>query len=364
MGARSGNNYLSSLRKLKAEIWLDGERVPDPTIHPTFVQRARQIASLYDLQMEHPGTMTYRLDDGDRIGMSFIQPASVEDVRKRGAMFRRWAENHGGRLSATPDYFNAGLAGLAAGSKIFAAIEPRFGENLERYYLDARRRDLCVTYALENYPAGHASDADGAGKNWQNPSLRLIESDANGTVIDGRCRVAPAAPLAEEIIVLPPTFYSDDTSTEESALAFAIQGNARGLKLHCQTDPQECFAIFDHVTIPAERVFFYGDLTKASTLLEQTGAMVSLTHQEAVAKVVAAELRLGLAASIVEARNAIGCPQVSERLAQMIAAIELIRACLYAGEADAQPDKWGQYVPVKAALDAVSMLFERFYPAG
>jgi len=26
MGARSGNNYLSSLKKLGAEIWIDGNR--------------------------------------------------------------------------------------------------------------------------------------------------------------------------------------------------------------------------------------------------------------------------------------------------------------------------------------------------
>ncbi len=37
MGARSGNNYLSALRKLKAEIWLGGERVADVTQHPAFM---------------------------------------------------------------------------------------------------------------------------------------------------------------------------------------------------------------------------------------------------------------------------------------------------------------------------------------
>ena len=34
MGARSGNNYLSAMRKLKSEIWIGGERVADPTTHP------------------------------------------------------------------------------------------------------------------------------------------------------------------------------------------------------------------------------------------------------------------------------------------------------------------------------------------
>jgi len=31
MGARSGNNYLSAMRKLKADVWLGGQRVDDVT---------------------------------------------------------------------------------------------------------------------------------------------------------------------------------------------------------------------------------------------------------------------------------------------------------------------------------------------
>src|SRR5229473_8528093 len=102
MGARSGNNYLSALRKLKAALCLDDVRVADPTIHPAFIQRARAIASLYDLQMEHPAAMTYRLDDGDRAGLPFIQPRSIEDLRKRSVMFRRWAEYTGPPPPPTP----------------------------------------------------------------------------------------------------------------------------------------------------------------------------------------------------------------------------------------------------------------------
>jgi len=54
MGARSGNNYLSSLKNLGAEIWIDGARAGDVTAHPAFANCARSVASLYDMQMEHP----------------------------------------------------------------------------------------------------------------------------------------------------------------------------------------------------------------------------------------------------------------------------------------------------------------------
>jgi len=40
MGARSGNNYLSSLKKLGAEIWIAGAPVGDVTAHPAFANCA------------------------------------------------------------------------------------------------------------------------------------------------------------------------------------------------------------------------------------------------------------------------------------------------------------------------------------
>ncbi|HEY6394840.1 MAG TPA: 4-hydroxyphenylacetate 3-hydroxylase N-terminal domain-containing protein, partial [Candidatus Binataceae bacterium] len=107
MGARSGNNYLSSLKKLGAEIWLGGERVGDVTSHPAFANCARSIASLYDMQMERPETMTFRTDDGGRAGMSFIQPANQDDVRKRTKMMKAWADFGCGMLGRSPDYLNA-----------------------------------------------------------------------------------------------------------------------------------------------------------------------------------------------------------------------------------------------------------------
>ncbi len=101
MGARSGSNFLSSLKKLNAEVWLGGERVGEVTSHPAFRNCARSVASLYDMQLEHPEQMTYRTDDGGRSGLSFIQPKSVEEVAQAladdggvGQLQRRNARAH------------------------------------------------------------------------------------------------------------------------------------------------------------------------------------------------------------------------------------------------------------------------------
>jgi 4-hydroxyphenylacetate 3-monooxygenase len=350
MGARSGNNYLSSLRKLKAEVWIGTTRVADPTIHPLLVYRARAIASLYDLQMEHPGAMTSRLDDGDRAGLAFIQPRSGAEVQARGAMFRRWAECSGGLLGYTPDGVNAILAAMDAAAPFFAASDIRVGANLHDYYRRARHHDWCAAHTVLE-PLAAAEQR-----------LELVERVHEGLIVGGARRVSPLGPLAEELIVIPPRDLPRDSTAERSALAFAINCNARGLKLRCADaidsgrpggeaagsspfNELACAAIFDHVLIPWDRVFLCGDVGRANALFDETGAAPNLRHQQVVRGVVAAEFRLGSAASLADRCKTLAFPRIREQLAALTVATHLARALLRAAEAGAQQDRWGQWTP-------------------
>jgi 4-hydroxyphenylacetate 3-monooxygenase len=148
MGARSGNNYLSALRRRKAVLWFDDVRVEDPTVHPVLRPLARTIASLYDLQMEHPAAMTYRLEDGDRIGYSYVQAQTAEDLQRRSLMLRRWAELSAGVIEETPDTMNLALAAMASAADFFGAGDARLAKNLSNYYREARHRDWCIAGAM------------------------------------------------------------------------------------------------------------------------------------------------------------------------------------------------------------------------
>ncbi len=296
MGARSGNNYLSAMRKLKSEIWIGGERVADPTTHPALKPVMRSLASLYDMQIEHPEAMTYRAEGGERAGLSFIQPQSADDVRKRGAMMRRWAEFSGGMLGRTPDYLNASIAAMAAAHEFFAS-----------------------------------------------------------------------------------TVLKADPSQKPFALAFAVQCNAPGLKFLCRDafdsershfdhplasrfEEMDCVVIFENVMVPWERVFVCGDMARCNALYAETGAVVNMMHQVVVKNAVKSEFMLGLAARIAEVSDAMSLPHVRERLAEMIITTELMRSCLRAAEADAAPDKWGEYMPARPPLDTARNLFPKLYP--
>jgi len=377
MGARSGNNYLSSLRRLKAEIWLGGQRVEDPTVHPSLVRCARSIASLYDMQMEHPEAMTYRLEDGDRAGLSFIQPRNPEEVCKRSAMFRRWAEYSGGMLGRTPDYLNTSVAAMAAAHQFFAASEPRFGDHIQAYYREARKHDWCATHTLVNPKASRAQGW--AGRSDAELALKLVDKTADGIIVSGARMLATLGPLAEELMVFPSTVLNQESSAEAFALAFAINCNAAGLKFLCR-DPfdlgrshfdaplssrfeeMDCVVIFDRVLVPWERVFLCGDVGRCNALYGETNAVLNMMHQVVVKNTVKAEFMLGLAVKLAEISDAMNLPHVRERLAEMIITAELMRSALRAAEADAQKDRWGEFMPARQPLDVARNLFPRLYP--
>src|SRR6266851_5285349 len=344
MGARSGNNYLTALRRLKAEVWLGGQRVEDPTTHPALVHCARSLASLYDMQMEHPEAMTFRLDDGDRAGLSFIQPRNAEEVRKRSLMFRRWAEYSGGMLGRTPDYLNTSIAAMAAAWKFFAASDSRFGDNIQNYYREARKHDWCATHTLVNPKASRA--AGWAGHSDADLALKIVERTNQGIIVSGARMLATLGPLAEELLVFPSTVLKEEASAEPFALAFATNCNAPGLKFLCRDS-------FD-----LGRSHFDAPL---SSRFEEMDCVV-VFKQVVVKNTVKAEFMLGLAAKIAEVSDALSLPHVRERLAEMIITAELMRSSLRAAEADAHVDQWGEFVPARPPLDVARNLFPRLYP--
>jgi len=377
MGARSGTNYINSLRKLKAEIWIGGERVGDVTQHPALVRCARSIASLYDMQLERPEAMTYRTDDGDRVGLSFIQPASAQEVHKRGLMMKRWADFSGGMLGRTPDYLNAALAAMASARQFFAESDPRFSDNIVNYYLKARRFDWCATHTLVNPRASRA--AGWAGGTDADLALRLLRKTDDGIIVGGCRMLATLAPLSEELLVFPSTVLKAEPAAEAFALAFAIPCNAPGLRFICR-DPydigrshfdhplasrfeeMDAVVIFNDVLVPWERVFLCGDVGRCDAMFTATDAVVQMMHQVAVKNVAKCEFVLGLSAKIAEASDAMALQHVQERLAEMIMTTETMRALLRAAEADAATNRWGVIVPARAPLDTARNLFPKLYP--
>src|SRR5579871_3385817 len=120
---RSGADYLEGLRNHPRCVYVNGERVEDVTVHPAFAGTARTVAHLYDLARDpvlgKDLTVPSQVD-GRPINASWLTPHSREDLVRRRAAIRTWAEASYGFLGRSPDHVASFFAAYAGSAAFFA----------------------------------------------------------------------------------------------------------------------------------------------------------------------------------------------------------------------------------------------------
>jgi 4-hydroxyphenylacetate 3-monooxygenase len=379
MGARRGIQYLQDLDNNSRELWLGGQKITrDLSKHPQFRAVTRSIAHLYDMQHD-PGLvdkMTYiSPTSGERVGLSFLQPKSMEDLIKRRVMMMHWADYSGGMLGRTPDYLNSDLMAMASASEFFNKKGQHFGDNLREYYEYVREHDLCLTHTLihpqANRAVGPSKQAD--------PFLaaRIVEKNDEGVLIRG-ARMLATLPLADEILVFPSTVIRGSPDDMPYAIAFGIPCSIKGLKFICREpfveesrfdhplasrfDEQDAVVIFDDVLVPWDRVFLLEDVEGANTLQEATSGIVFMTQQVVVKDIAKTEFVLGVTSLIADTIGITEFQHVQEKIGKIIMMLESMKAFLRASEADARINQWGILTPDFKPLNIARNLYPRLFP--
>ena len=379
MSARTGQQFIEGLRAAPQEIWIGGERVGDPTMHPAFRNIVRSVATLYDMQHDPAlrDEMTYiSPSSGERVGLSFITPRAPDDLARVRKMMKRWADYSGGMMGRSPDYLNRALMAYAAAADYMTANDPRFGDNVRRYYEYVRERDLCLTHTLINPQANRA-----VGPSKQaDPHLAagIVREDARGVVVRG-ARMLATLPVSDEIMVFPSTLLRGGTEDAPYAFAFAIPCATPGLRFICREsfdygrspadhplgsrfEEMDAVVIFDDVLVPWERIFLLRDVERCNRAFAETRAVIHMAHQVATKNVAKTEFVLGIICLIVDAIAIEQFQHVQEKVAEVIQYLETMRAFLRASEADAAIDRWGVMTPAWPPLDAARNMYTRMYP--
>src|SRR5689334_7767869 len=133
MPARNGQEYVDALAEKAITVELRGEQTTGKVTEiPELRNAIASYAALYDLQHDPAlrDTMTYDSPtSGERVGMSFLEPTSREDLVRRREMMHVWARWSNGMLGRTGDYLNSALMAMAGAAEWFAQGNPRFAEN-------------------------------------------------------------------------------------------------------------------------------------------------------------------------------------------------------------------------------------------
>jgi len=379
MPARTGAQFLQGLRDRPRDLWIEGQRVADPVEHPAFRNVVRSVAALYDMQHAPAlrDEMTYVSPaTGDRVGFSFLMPRTHDDLVRARKMMKRWADYSGGFMGRTPDYLNRALVGFASAAEYCAENDVRFGDNIRRYYEHVREHDLCLTHTLVTPQANRAV---GPGQQ-ADPYLaaRIAEETKSGIVLRG-ARMLATLPVSDEIMVFPSTLLKAGAEDAPYAYALAIPNDTPGLRFLCREsfdygrshvdhplgsrfEEMDAVVIFDDVRVPWERVFLLRDVEKCNKAFAITGAVAHMAHQVVTKNVAKTEFILGVASLIVDAIAIEQYQHVHEKMAEIIIALETMRAFLRTSEVEAQVNRWGVMQPAWPPLDAARNVYTRMYP--
>ena len=153
MPAKTGQQYIASLRDNPAEVWIRGEQIKDVTTHPALRGGVKSVAALYDRQLdaEVREEMVFPSpSSGDPVGLSFLVPRTVEDLLLRRKMMTHWARVGCGMMARTPDFMNVSIAGWFGAAEYFGRNRPEFADNVRRYFEFIRENDITLTHTLVN----------------------------------------------------------------------------------------------------------------------------------------------------------------------------------------------------------------------
>jgi 4-hydroxyphenylacetate 3-monooxygenase len=363
------------------------------TTHPALSNGVRTLAGLYDMQHDPAlrDEMTYvSPTTGQRVGLSFITPHTLQELEQRRIMMTHWARAGCGMMGRTPDFLNVSMMAMAAAGDYFAQNRPEFKENIQRYYEYIREHDLALTHTLVNLQRSRSPLATPLVDRTDVALSVVRETDA-GIVVRGARVLATLGPLADEIAVYPARSHMlPGAAQERYAFAFAIACNTPGLKFLCREslDPSsfrgriradlgrshfdhplgsrfeemDSIVFFDDVLVPWQRVFLLGNVELCNNQAMSTNQYLHSGHQVVAKNVVKCEFILGLANLMVRTLGSGQLAHTQQLMAEVIENLEVTKACLRAAEADAKIDQWGVMSPSLLPLMVARNLFIRMYP--
>jgi 4-hydroxyphenylacetate 3-monooxygenase len=379
MAIRTGKAFLESLHDDR-QIFVDGERIKDVTTDPRFAGTAHSMAELYDMQ--HEKALTPRMtflspSSGERVGLSFIFPKSVDDLVHRRDMVKIWMDATSGMFGRSPDFMNIHLSGFAGAAPEFGRREKKFAENIRNYHVHARENDLALTHTLINPQVDRSKPVERQEKDL---AAKIVKETDAGIVLKGARMVSTLCAYSHDIMVMPSTYISAGKEAEPYAFGFAIPVATRGLRFICRPavvhqnpgspmdyplsarlDEQDAMVIFDDVLVPWERVFIYRDAELCNGLYQRTGAMPQIMHQFSTKNLAKAEFMMALGFSIARSTNIDSHLHVQGMLAELIQFTEFVRSCLRASEVDAAPSATGIMTPASMPLWTIRMMFPKMF---
>ena len=372
---RTGQDFLSDLKRSSRAIYVDGEKISNPVEHPAFREGARSMARLFDFAaaQENREAMTYPSPDtGAPVWRCWQIPRSHADLRAKRIAAEKWAELSFGLMGRTPDHVANFFAGFAAKPALFGALQ----NNVLDFYRHARDTHAYLSYAIvppqidRSKPAHRQSD----------PTLYagIVKENDAGIFLSGGQQLATGAVYSDYVHVS--CIHPLQPGDENYAFGVAIPADAPGLRLYARRpfalgatgtydyplssrfDETDCFVVLDNCFVPWERVFIHRNLEVARDQWWKTPSHLYGNHQAQARYATKLRFLLGLAKRMNEATGNDAAPPVMVEMGELAAYASLVENMLYSHETVSTVDAEGVLWPSRTALYSVMALQSKINP--
>ena len=359
MALMTGEEYVESMRKMKLNVYMFGEKIENPVDDPILRPSLNSVKATYDLaQMpEYEDLMTVTLEDGRKINRFANIHRSTDDLMKKVKMQRLC-----GQKTASCFQRCVGMDAFNAEWSTTYEIDKKYGthyhENFKKYLRMVQDEDLTVDGAMTD-PKGDRGLAP-----HEQPDLdmylRVVERREDGIVVRGAKAHQTGIINSQEVIVMPTVAMGPDD--RDYAVSFAVPTDADGIVMiigrqscdtrklegsqidvgNSQFGGVEALVVFDDVFVPNDRIFMDGEYEFAGVLVERFAGY----HRQSYGgcKVGVGDVLIGATALAADYNGVPKASHIKDKLIEMTHLNETLYCCGIACSAEGTPTESGNYI--------------------
>ncbi len=354
----SSSDYRQSLLNRNLKVWLFGELVAEPSLHPLIKPSVNAVAETYDLAQRDPDlASTISPFTGERINRFLHIATSTNDLVLQNLMQRKMGQNTGTcfQRCVGMDAFNALFSTTF---EIDQKYNTNYHEKFKAFLTEMHRYNLVIGGAMTDVKG----DRSKAPHEQTDPDLfvHITKRTSEGVYITG-AKAHQTGCLNSHWLVVMPTMRLGEKD-KDYAIVGAVPVEAEGItyiygRQSCDTRSmeggtmdvgnaefggQEAMVIFDNVFIPNHLVFMDGQYDFAAMLVER---FTCYHRRSYVCKSGVGDVLIGAAAAIAEMNGADKASHVKDKLVEMTHLNETIYGTGIAASYSGQPTPSGNYQP-------------------
>jgi 4-hydroxybutyryl-CoA dehydratase/vinylacetyl-CoA-Delta-isomerase len=343
MAIKTAKEYLESLRKLKLDLYLFGEKVDNWVDHPVIRPSINSVAMTYKLAHEPKNealATTKSLLTGEKVNRFNALFKSTDELVSKIKMQRELGRRTGACFQRC-----VGMDAINAVYSTTFEIDQKYGTEYHQRFKEWLRyiqeNDLCVQGAMTdvkgNRELSPSKQAD------PDMFVHVVERNKKGIVIRGAKASQTGTVNSHEILVMPTLRMR--AGDEDYTVCCATPTDAKGVHLIYGRQPcdkrrleegdidvgnygfggQETLTIFEDVFVPEERVFMDGECDFSIMLVERFAAY----HRQSYGgcKPGIGDVLIGAAASMADYNGVPRASHIRDKIAEMIHLAETIHAC-------------------------------------